>query len=268
MSDKEILSSRLLEPCSMFKVTDAVKDTLFPPGTLGFISFVRGTDDSYQNLAKVSAIMIRKGKSGKQRILNGSLFLPIFHIDHEGFNKLMPDEGSKKGYVQIEPDLPPTVDLMALSPMAFLGYAVALSKRIKFMSEKCRHKKWPEAKSHPVNILKRMPDCFEENPEGYTQEYSKAEFRDSFVKEARRMASSLTRVQIQLDSVRADVEINAAEFLLFTNKGEFIPKDAEDKKNEYKFTDDNAMLKRTLSSYKKLGGNIEALLKSKKKKNS
>ena len=80
------------------------------------------------------------------------------------------------------------------------------------------------------------------------------------------MASSLVRMQIQLDITRADAEMNAAEFLLYTNKGEFIPKDAEDKTNEYKFTEDNEMLECTVKHYKSLRKSISDLYESKKKK--
>jgi len=270
MADKEILTSNLLEPGAMFVVTDAVKDNMVPPGSLGFISYISGLDDSYQDIAKIDAVMIRKGKGGKNRVMNAALFSPIFYVDHKGFNKLLPEDGgSKKGYVHIERHMSATVDIMALSPMAFIGYAVALSKRIKFMSDQCKHKRWPEKKSHPVNVLRQLPGYFEEDPEVLLEKHASETFRVDFIEKARRMVSTLIRMQMQLDLTRADAEVNAAEFLVFTNKGEFIPKDSKDKENEYKFTDDDAMLKRTLAHYKKLHNNIEILFKDKKdKKNS
>lgn len=270
MADKEILISKLLEPGAMFMVTDAVKDNLYPPGSIGFVSHINGIDDSYQDIAKLHAIMIRKGKGGKNRVMNATLFCPVFYVDHEGFNKLLPEDGgSKKGYVHIERHMSSAMDMMELSPMMFIGYAVALSRRIKFMSDQCKHRRWPEKKSHPVNVMRQLSGYFEEEPESLLEKYGSQEFRIDFVEKARRMTSSLIRMQMQLDMTGADVEVNAAEFLVFTNKGEFIPKDAKDKKNEYKFTDDDAMLKHTLSYYKKLRSNIEVLLKSKKnKKNS
>jgi len=268
MADKEILTSKLLEPGAMFKVTDAVKDTVHQPGSLGFISFIIGVDDSYQNLAKVRTITVRKGKSGKDRIMSSNLFIPIFYVDHKGFRKLLPEEGSKKGYVQIERHIPIAANIMALDPMAFVGHAVALSQRIRHMSDQCKHKKWPETKDHPINAMRRIPDYFEEDPPSILEKFSGDGFRENFIHEARRMSSSLVRMQIQLDMTRADAEINAAEFLIFTNKGEFIPKDAKEKENEYKFTDDDAMLKRTLGYHKKLRDDIEKLFKNKKNKNS
>lgn len=266
MADKEILQSQLLEPGAMFKATDGVKDNSFPPGSLGFISFIRGIDESYQDIAKICAVIIRCGKSGKDRVMNATISVPVFFVDKsKEFDKLLPTDGHRKGYIHTEREIPMVSNIMELSPMHFLGYAVAMSKRIKHMSDQCKHRRWPEAKSNPINVLKRMPDIFEEDPPVYIEKFTGLSFRETFILEARRMISSLIRVQLQLDVTRAETEINAAEFLLFTNKGEFIPKDAEDKTNEYQFTEDNAMLKRTVKYYKELCNDIQALYKGKKK---
>jgi len=198
--------------------------------------------------------------------MNATICTPIFYVDHEGFDKLLPEPGSRKYYMHIKRDLPLATDILKLSPLEFLGYSVAISKRIKHMSDQCQHRKWPETKSHPINVLKRMPDYFEEDPEALLEKYTTEDFRENFILEARRMISSLIRVQIQLDLDRADVEVNAAEFLLFANKGEFIPKDAEDKTNEYKFTDDDTMLKRTVKYHQELHKKIKMLFENKKKK--
>jgi len=261
-----ILVSNLLEPGAMFKVIDKVKDNNFPPGSLGFISFIRSIDDSYQDVAKVLAIMIRCGKGGKPRIMSTTLSIPVFYVDHKGFDKLLPDDSARKGFVHIERNIPMASDILKMEPLHFLGYSVALSKRIKHMSDQCRHKKWPEAKSNPINILKRMPDYFNEDPGTMLEKYTNDDFRSNFIAEARRMMSAMIRVHLEMDMLRADTEINAAEFLLFTNKGEFIPKDAEDKKNEYAFIKDNAMLKRTVEYYKNLRNAAQKLYKDKKKK--
>jgi len=266
MADKEILTSKLLEPGAMFIVTDAVKDNAFPPGSLGFVSYINGIDDSYQDIARMNTVMIRKGKTGKARILKTVLHVPIFYVDHKGFNKLLPEDGVRKCYVHIERHMSTAMDLMDMPPLMFLGYAVALSRRIKHMSDQCKHRKWPEAKNHPVNVLRQMSGYFEEDPESLMEKYATEPFRLEFVNNARRMVSSLIRMQIQLDMSRASTEINAVEFLIFTNKGEFIPEDSKDKENEYKFTDDDAMLRRTLSFHKKLRSNIETLFKNKKNK--
>lgn len=263
--NKEILLSNLLEPGTMFKVTDDFKDNTFSPGSIGFISFVNGVDESYQDVAKVLVVITRRGKGGKSRLMSANICIPIFTVDHKGFRKLLPDNGARKYFMHIEQHAPFAIDVMSLTPLAFLGYGTAISKRIKHMSDQCRHRKWPESKSNPINVLKRLPDYFEEDPEGMLAKYANDDFRETFIAEARRLTSSLVRVHLQLEIIRTKTELNAAEFLAFTNKGEFIPKDAEDKVNEYEFTNDNALLKRTVAFYTKMRDEIQKLYDNKKR---
>lgn len=268
MSNKEILISNLLEPGTMFRMTDKAKDNTFSPGSLGFVSFTKGIDESYQNVARKSVIMIRRGKTGKPRLMAVTLSVPVFYVDHKSFDKLMPKAGSKKYYAHIERRLPVNTDIMTLSALEFLGYAAAITRHLKYMSDQCRHKRWPETNHHPINAIRRLPEHFDENPEVLMEKFGVDEFRDDFVIEARKMVSALARMRLKLDITQAETEINAAEFLLFTNKGEFIPEGAEDKTNEYEFTDDNAMLGHTISHYKKVHNDITKLHQNKRKKNS
>jgi hypothetical protein len=210
--------------------------------------------------------MTRRGKGGKPRLMTATLSIPIFHVDHKGFAKLMPSDGMRKYYVHVERHRPMAENILEMTDLDFLGYAVALSKRVKHMSDQCQHKKWPGAKSNPINVLKRLPDFFEEDPEKYCEKYGNPDFRNTFVEEIRRLTSSLVRMHLQLDLTRAHAELNAAEFLLFTNKGEFIPKGAKDKENEYEFTKDNDLLTRTIKYHESLKKEIEKLHQSKKKK--
>lgn len=260
----EILECKLLEPEAAFKVTDAIKDGVLPPGSIGFISYIHSIDESYQNIAKTLATVIRKGKGGKDRLLHMMIYLPVFYVEHKSFMKLMPQEGSKKGYVHVVPYALGSSDVMQLSPMEFIGWAAAITKRLKRMSENSRHKKWPEQKSNPLNVMKSLHDYFDENPPEYTDKYSRPEFRESFVLESRRLMSSMVRLRLQDDMRVAEVVVNAAEFLLFVNKGEFIPKDSKDKENEYQFMDDNKVLKATKSSYIDKKEYIKSLFNGKK----
>jgi len=264
--DKEILTSKLLEPGAMFQVTDDFKDNTFSPGSIGFISVVKGIDESYQDVARILAVMTRRGKGGKARLMAVNLCVPVFTVDHKGFKKLLPETRARKYFMYIERYAPMAEDIMKMPNLGFLGYGTAIAKRIKHMSDQCKHRKWPESKSNPINVLKRLPDYFEEDPDMMMEKFANVGFREHFVEEARRLTSSLVRVHLQLEITRAKAELNAAEFLLFTNKGEFIPKDAEDKTNEYEFTKDNAMLKRTVEFHSKVKNEIQKLYDKKKKK--
>jgi len=71
-----------------------------------------------------------------------------------------------------------------------------------------------------------------------------------------------------MDLNRANTEVNAADFLLFTNRGEFLPYDSGDKTNEYQFMDDNKILENTLEHYQRVRDTLKTLYKAKSKSNS
>lgn len=262
----DFLKSNLLEPGAMFMVTEKGKDNTFSAGSTGFISAIRSLDEPYQNVAKISVIMTRRGKGGKMRLMPAVISTPVFYVDHKNFDKLLPQDGAKKYFLHIERAGSRERSVFAMDGIDFLGFAVAMARRMKHLSDQCRHKKWPSSKSNPLNILKRMPENFEGNPDAYLEKYTGDAFRANFVKEFRKMSTLLVRMHLQLDRTRAEIETNAAEFLLFTNTGEFIPSDAEDKKNEYVFTDDNKILEKTIAVHKHLKEGIEKLYNNKKKK--
>jgi hypothetical protein len=56
------------------------------------------------------------------------------------------------------------------------------------------------------------------------------------------MEGTLFKLRLMQDARRLQSIANAAEFLTFVNNGEFIAEDAEDKKNEYRFTEDTELL--------------------------
>ena len=264
-SNKEVLQSCLFEAGAKFSVSEIVKDNTLGPGSLGFVSYVEGLDESYQNLAKVLVTIVRRGKSGKERLNVNTIYVPIFHFESENFAKLMPDS-TRKYYVHIEREIPSAYSVMDLSDVDFVGWASAMVLRLKKMNESCRHKKWPEDKGNPLNQMKRALDHFDEDPESNMQKLASPEFRIAFTDECRRKESAMVKMQLDFDLKKLEAELNAAEFLLFTNKGEFIPEDAEDKTNEYEFTKDNDFLERSVAYYTKIRDKVVKLSEAKRQK--
>jgi hypothetical protein len=263
--NKEVLQSYLFEAGAKFTAVDRVKDGTFGPGSLGFISYVKSLDDNYQNLAKVVVVITRRGKGGKGRLGVHTLYLPVFVFENENFAKLMPDS-NRKYYIHIERETDPIMSIADMDALDFLGWATAMVIKLKKMSESCRHKKWPEDKSNPLNRINRLYQHFEEDPDGHLVEYDNEDFRDNFIAECRRMNSAMARIHLQFDLKKVELELNAAEFLEYTNKGEFIPEDAEDKKNEYEFTDDDKLLTRSVKHYGSIKDEIQKLYDDKQTK--
>jgi hypothetical protein len=262
---KEVLQSCLLEAGTKFVISENLKDNTFGPGTTGFISYIEGLDDSYQNLARVTVSITRRGKNGKDRLNLHQVFMPIFYFENEAFAELMP-KGTRKFYIHPERESEPIESLMDVSDLDFVGWAVAMAVRLRRMNDSCRHKKWPEEKANPLNQIRRSLDHFDEDPPAYLEKLANPDFRTAFIDECRRKASAMIRMHLEFDINKLNAEVNGAEFLLFTNKGEFIPKDAEDKTNEYEFTKDNKLLERSVEYYTKVRDKVRKLAEKKSRK--
>lgn len=262
---KEVLQSCLFEAGAKFAVSEFIKDSTFGPGTTGFVSYIDALDESYQNLAKVVVATIRRGKSGKERLDINSFYIPIFYFDNENFRKLMPND-NRKHYVHIERDMEHVQSVEDMDPIDFLGWAAAMITRLRRMNENCKHKRWPEDKSNPLNQMKRAIDHFEGESESILDKMTNADFRMAFINECRQKASAMIKMHLEFDLKKLSIELNAAEFLEFTNKGEFIPKDAEDKTNEYEFTKDNELLERSVAYYKSVRDEVQKLSDEKRKR--
>jgi len=262
---KEVLESCLFEAGARFVISEDLKDNTFGPGTTGFVSYITGLDDSYQNLAKVTASIIRRGKGGKERLDVGNLYVPVFYFDNANFAKLMPQD-TRKYYVKPERDSELAVSLMEMADMDFIGWAAAMAMRLKKMNDSCKHKKWPEEQANPLRQVLRSIERFAEDPPEYLVKLANPDFRTAFIDECRAKSCAMVRVHLDFDIKKLDVEVNAAEFLVFTNKGEFIPEDAEDKTNEYEFTKDNKLLERSVEYYKGVREEVRKLAEEKGQK--
>jgi len=151
---------------------------------------------------------------------------------------------------------------MDVDPLNFIGWATAMSSKLKLMSSRCKHNRWPAGNKDPINKMLQLPDYFGEDPAGKLEFFGNLDFRHEFLNEARGMYSSMVKIHLEREKLKASCELNASEFLEFTNKGKFLEK--KNAENEYKFTDDNALLERTIKYYKTAKKDIEVLFKSKK----
>jgi hypothetical protein len=246
----KFLHSNIFETGTRFIISDKIKNPSHLSGSIGFVSYLSGLDDSYQNVANISTIITRKGKTGKERLFFCKLKIPIFAFENEQFLKILPTVESRRNFVFIEKDGEnnQTLNLMDVAPLYFIGWATAMANKLKLMSSLCKHSKWPGGNKTPVNKILRLPDYFGEDTLSHLDTYGSLEFREAFLNETRNMYSSMVKIHLERSKIKADCELNASEFLEFTNKGKFLEK--KNAKNEYEFTDDNALLERTIEYYK------------------
>jgi hypothetical protein len=134
------------------------------------------------------------------------------------------------------------------------------------MTEKCRHPKWPEQKNHPFNALMRMFEYFEDEPDVYLSQFGNPDYRLSFLNALRPYAASMIRLLLNAEQTRLRALATAAEFIAFTNAGEFMKADEDKSKNEFHFTDDQKMLHENQKHFTALAEETDRLFKTKQKK--
>jgi len=259
----EFLKSNIFDTCIKFRISDKIKNPAHLSGSMGFISYLDGLDDSYQNVADINTVIIRKGKTGKERLFFCKLRIPIFVFDGKQFAKILPTIENRRNFVYIDRENDQLFNLMDTDSLDFIGWATAMSSKLKLMSSRCKHSRWPSGNKNPVNKMLQLPDYFGDDPLAKLEFFGNPDFRHEFLNEARVMYSSMVKIHLEREKIKAGCELNASEFLEFTNKGKFLEK--KNAENEYKFTDDNALLERTIKHYKAAKKDIEVLCKNKTK---
>lgn len=249
-----------------FEVVDPTDDTTYTVGSQGFMSYIEKTDSSFMNVAQLRTIMIRRGKGGKDRLSSVRIYVPIFTIDSGPFDKAMPDKVARKHFLHIKSLQNYSGSVMSMPGIDFLAWALSYVKKIKNMAESCQHHNLSMEKTHPFSQINRLGDYFEQEPEAYLEKYASEEFRNEFLGALRPFLSAMVRVQLNKAVQRAEMLVTAAEFLDFTNSGEFIPKDAKEQKNEYRFTEDEKSLKENIRNYKDLLKRVNKFSKEKSAK--
>jgi hypothetical protein len=262
----KFINETLLDPGRKFIVTDQIKAEGVGAGTCGWISTINCGHENWQNVAKVSCILTRKGKTGKPRIERMELLVPVFyHYDNsENFAKIMPDPSNARWYVLIEPDGAPEENIMNVQTIDFIGWATAMTWNIRNLQGKTRYGGWPEDQAHPLNRFQRMNEMFNEEPQRFLDQYENPPERLNVVNAIRSMESIVFKIKMAQTMKKLDIVLNSAEFLIYVNKGEFISKDAEDKNNEFKFANNDELLEQNLEFHKKRKADLEALCKDKK----
>jgi hypothetical protein len=240
----KFINESLLEIGTKFIVSEQIKEANPATGSMGFLSSINGTHEDFQNVAKITVMLTRKGKGGKPRIDRIEMISPIFYYYENGdnFKKIMPPAGTNNWYGMLERIESPTEDLLKMQTLDFLGWASAVVYNLRNMLGKIRHGWWPEDAGNPLNRFARMSEMFNEDPEKFLELYQTDAVRKEVIEAIRRMEGTLFKLRLMQNARRLQSIANAAEFLTFVNNGEFIAEDAEDKKNEYRFTEDTELL--------------------------
>jgi hypothetical protein len=139
----------------------------------------------------------------------------------------------------------------------------------KVLQSLCRYSKWPKGAREVVN---RMNDVLSVYPQEDGTMHSlcdgllTTEARSAFAIQIHGIIASMAPSQVLYKLDRVKSELNAAEFLLYVNRGEFIKKDDKNQTNEYKFTSDEGVIKDTIEYYKSQKAILEKQVEKFKRK--
>lgn len=208
----ELVKSQLFHHGTKFIVTDNSEDGTYGPGTMGFISHVKGYDQDFPNVAYLIATIIRRGKTGKARIDQAELSTPIFDIEHEVLKENMPDE-KRRFYVHIEGSkLIHHVNDM--EDIDFVGYAFAVALFLFKLGSRAKHfKPWPQSNNSPLNVALHAAEMWSESEAHTLQVMNSGNFREIFMQRARLMESTLVKPSLTYMARVAALEEEAAKQL-------------------------------------------------------
>jgi hypothetical protein len=204
------LISQIFNTGTKFIVTDDTKDSTFGPGTIGFVSYIKGPDQDYPNVVYINAAIIRRGKTGKRRIDFSEMSTPAFDFKDDNLGKVMPEE-KRRYYVHIEPVLPYEDRVQKMSDIDFLGWAHSQARYVQKLSTKAKHVAvWP---SESGSLLNRILNVNENYSEDMDDSLTNSEAREKFSKSVRMLESTLVKSALLYMCKVAEVEKRAISCL-------------------------------------------------------
>jgi lipopolysaccharide assembly outer membrane protein LptD (OstA) len=139
--------------------------------------------------------IIRKGKTGKDRIDVVNVLIPTFFNEemqeNEKYIKTLP-LGSKY-YIHIKP-LPMPNSLLSMSEIDLIGWSAAYVQYLKALIGHSSHGySWPEEKSNPLNVVNGLHQRWDNDPIALLHLYASQEFKENLVNTVRSVEASLIK---------------------------------------------------------------------------
>lgn len=205
------MNSMIFNTGARFVTTNKTTDTVLTPGSVCFMSFVRGSDMDFKNVFHSTCINIKRGKGGKERIDTVNISSPIFNIDDEKSVSLMPDN-KRKSYVHIEatPQFP-NVDNMA--GVEYIGWALSYALFLYKLNSKGKTSIWPEQNDDILNRILNVADNFNHHPDETKERLVTPTNIKKFVTKARTMESTFASLAMDYMVKVSGIEKAAASFL-------------------------------------------------------
>lgn len=218
--------SNIVRPGIMFKVIKPTKDSVFGIGTTGFIGYVKGQDQDFPNVIFYKIIITRRGKSGKTRLEPGEISVPIFLPKCKNLETILPKVDRKYFvFIDTNQDLMPR-NVFELDNHSFLGWASAWGCFLSKLHTRVKKiKVWPSDSTHILNIIRRLPNRFIDDPTNTLKNCTSQDFRTTTAMEIRFFESTLSRCAVEYLYRTTHIEHSAVVNLL--NNTENLKLDAE-----------------------------------------
>lgn len=206
------LESQLLRPGTKFVVNGRTEDSTYGPGTTGFVSFVKGFDQDFPNVAYLVCSIIRRGKGGKPRVEKGEISTPIFDLQNKTLSENMPDE-KRRFYVHITKHAE-IQQIHEMDTVEFLGWAFAMANFVYKLGSTAKHfKPWPSGKKNLLNLLLYAENMWNESAGDTVAKFESPEIRQDFGRRIRLMESTLVKPSLAYMAKLAGLEKSAAQQL-------------------------------------------------------
>jgi hypothetical protein len=231
---KELLKCCLPETGDKIIVNADVKDTTFTPGTLAYMAHMNEPDNDYQDVVRVRAVVIRRGKTGMDRINVNSLSLPIFRdprmLEHENYLPV-----GRKYYVHVDKEKMPSAHVLDMDDINFLGWACARALYMNYLTTTFAKKNitslWPNSNKDPVVAAARFTEYFESDPKATIEKFAaNVAFREQFIAKIRTLECASAKAAILYHKRVESAILNSAKFMVYTNDKYFVVTDKEEAK--------------------------------------
>jgi hypothetical protein len=202
---KHLTSSKnLLPPGTKFEVTSNIC-TVFTCGTVGFMGYADNLDGGLNTLIRCWASIVRRGKTGKERLETARLIMPLIdahELAEEDIKRyLVATELNRvKHFVQVERIKPSKYSLLEMPQHDYLGWLLAMLNYLYNIS--CSYSNrgisvWPQVKDNILNnAIRHLGDYFSNDPEACYNEYASQGARVTMINELRRIGMIVTHAEL------------------------------------------------------------------------
>lgn len=234
-----ILKSNLLSPGTKFIATSDVKDTTLPPFSTGFFSYFKNPDRDYQDVAYGAVSIIRRGKTGQERLESKEISFPIFTdkrmLEQDDYLPL-----GRRYYLHIEEESLDYESLLEAKSLEFLGWSYAYVMFLQHITANfvypAKRAKWSSETVDQILIdTKRIAQHFSDDPSATIAVYAREDFRRKLISSIRKLESKLMKCICSYKKGAIASILNSAHFIDYTNEEHYEITDKDLAKNTVSF---------------------------------